>query len=219
MYRDDQEALTYRVDSLSREADRLRAENEAIRAAVHHQPQGMDHYAMMGGAFYQVDARALPLPARARLAQHQLTRFPVWAVAVLNVVTLGLFPLIHFGLMHDRLPRATHNDPSAGKAIGFQFIPYFNLYWVFFSALRLADRLSLQFRLRGLPDRAPRGLLLAACIFTVIPYVNILIGIPIMWTITVCFLQSSVNKIAALPPDSWDATPPAQAPIYGPYPR
>lgn len=207
MYRDDREALTHRVESLSREADSLRAENQAIRAAVQGQPPQMDQLAMMGGAFYQVDVRALPLAARARLAGHQLTRFPVWAVGVLNIVTLGLFPLIHFGLMHDKMPRAAHNDPSAGKAIGFQFIPYFNLYWVFFSAIRLADRLSLQLRLRGLPDRAPRGLLIAACIFTVIPYLNVLIGIPIMWTIAVCYLQATVNKIAALPPDSWDATP------------
>lgn len=214
MYRDDNEAMAHRVDALSREAESLRAENQAMRAAVGGQAPAaarMDHLAMMGGAVYTVDVRSLPLQARARLAAHNLSRFPVWAIALLNVVTFGLFPMIHFGLVHGRLPPAAHNDPSAGKAIGFQFIPYFNLYWVFFSAMRLADRLNLQLRLRGLEPRAPKGLLIAACIFTVLPYINIAIGIPIIWTIAVCYLQSTVNQIAALPHDSWDATPPADA--------
>lgn len=147
-----------------------------------------------------LDVRMLPSTEIARLAQHSVQSFPVWAVALLNIVTLGIFPLIHFGLLHDRLPQAAHNDPTAGKAIGFQFIPYFNLYWVFFSALRLCDRLTLQAHLRGIHDRTPRGFILACCIFTVIPYVNFVIGIPIMWTIGVCLLQSKVNRIAALPP-------------------
>jgi hypothetical protein len=102
--------------------------------------------------------------------------------------------------MHDKLPRAAANDPSAGKAIGFQFIPYFNLYWVFFSSLRLCDRLTLQLKLRGLQDRAPRGLLLATCIVSVIPYIGWFIAGPIMWTIAVCLLQSTLN------PADWDAT-------------
>ena len=56
-----------------------------------------------------------------------------------------------------------------------------------------------------MPDRAPRGMMLTACIFGVIPYVNFLIGLPIMWTIAVCMLQSSVNRVARLGPTSWDA--------------
>jgi len=207
MYRDDREALQYKADSATREADRLRQENEAMRLAVSRQPSAGSALTLPPNHVYSMlDLRMLPMEERARLAMHTVQPFPVWLVGILNLLTLGLFPLIHFGLLHDKLPRAAHNDPSAGKAIGFQFIPYFNLYWVFFSALRLADRLTLQFRLRGLPYRAPRGMLLTACIFGVIPYVNLLIGLPIMWTIAVCMLQSSVNKVAALSPTSWDAS-------------
>jgi hypothetical protein len=108
-------------------------------------------------------------------------------------------------MQHDRMPRAAHNDPSAAKAIGFQFIPYYNLYWTFFNALRLCDRLTLQLKLRGLRERAPRGMVLAACILTVIPYVN-MIAIPILWTIAACMLQSTVNRVASLSPMAWDAT-------------
>jgi hypothetical protein len=210
MYRDDSEALHARADAATAEVDRLRRENEAMRIAVANQGHPViSTLAMQPAQVYGwLDPAQLPLVERSRLANHQLRQFPVWATGILNFITFGLFGLIHFGLMHDRLPRAAHNDPSAGKAIGFQFIPYFNLYWVFFNSLRFCDRLTMQYRVRGIRRSAPRGLATAASIFTVIPYLNILIGIPIMWTITTCMLQHSVNEIAALPPTSWDATSP-----------
>lgn len=217
MYRDDQEALLQRAESATRDVERLRRENEEVRTAMARAGQmqgGMSLALPPNGTYSLIDVQSLPLEERARLAAHRVKKFPVWAVGVLNVVTFGLFPLIHFGMLHDRLPRAAHNDPTAGKAIGFQFIPYFNLYWVFFSARRLADRLTLQFRLRALPDSAPKGLLTAAAVMTVIPYVN-LIGIPIMWTIAACVLQSKVNRVAELGPTTWDAT--LSANPYAPY--
>lgn len=203
MYRDDREALQHRVDSMSREAEGLRRENEAMRLAVSNkQPQ---HLALPNSAIYKSDVRLQPLPERARLARHSIQKFPIWAVGVLNVVTFGLFPLIHFGLLHNRLPKAAQNDPSSGKAIGYQFIPYFGFYWIFFSSLRLADRLNLQLRLRNRSERAPKGLLIAACVASVIPYFG-LIAIPTLWTVAVCLLQSTVNKVAELAPGDWDAT-------------
>lgn len=211
MYRDDQEALQQRLEGTTREAERLRRENESMRAAVGRMQVAAagpgSALALPPTAIYRlVDLRALPLEERARLAAHSIKPFPVWLVGILNVLTFGLFPVIHFGLLHDRLPRASHNDPSAGRAIGFQFIPYYNLYWIFFSALRLCDRLSLQLTLRGRTDRAPRGVVLAACIFSVIPYLNVILGIPILWTIAACLLQSTVNEVARLSPADWDAT-------------
>lgn len=209
-----------RLEGVEREAERLRQENDAMRAAVGgmHSPPGIGTtFALPPGAVYRlVDVQTLPLEERARLAAHMVRPFPVWAVAVLTFFTAGLFPLIHFGLQHDRLPRATENDPSSGKAIGFTFIPYYNLYWIFFNALRLCDRLNLQLKLRGRHERAPRGLVLAACIVSVIPYVNLIVG-PILWTIVVCFLQTTVNQVAALSPQDWDATVP-HAPA-GAYPQ
>jgi hypothetical protein len=206
MYRDDQEALHNRLDDATREAEQLRKENALMRETVGRLgAPGQLRIALPLNTIYTMDIRVLPLEERARLADHQIKRFPVWLVGVLNVLTFGLFPVIHFGRLHDRLPRAASNDPSSSKAIGFQFIPYYNLYWTFFSALRLCDRLSLQLKLRGLPKRAPRGLVLTACIFSMIPYLN-LITLPILWTIAVCRLQSTVNQIAELRPADWDAT-------------
>ena len=210
MYRDDQEAAHARADAATAEVERLRRENEAMRLAVASQGHPtITTLAMHPSQVYGLmNAAQLPLAERARIANHSLRPFPVWATGILNFITFGLFGLIHFGLMHDRLPQTASNDPSSGKAIGFQFIPYFNLYWVFFNGLRFCDRLTMQFRVRGIRRSAPRGLVLGAAICTVIPYINILIGIPILWTIATCMLQHSVNQIAALPPTSWDATSP-----------
>ncbi len=205
-YRDDREALQHRADAVAREAEQLRAENAAIREMVGKEQGFLLPTSLPPGAVYRMDIRALPLAERARLAAHTVRPFPVWAAGLLNIVTLGLFSLIHFGLQHDRLPRAAHNDPSAGKAIGFQFIPYYNLYWIFFNSMRLCDRLTLQLRLRGRTDKAPRGLMIAACIVTVIPYLGLL-ALPILWTVVACMLQATVNKVAALSPTEWDATP------------
>jgi hypothetical protein len=220
MYRDDRDAMQYRLEDTTREADRLRNENENMRAMVgRSQVDHMSTLMLPPHVVYRLtDVRTFPLEERARLATHSLQSFPVWAAVVLNIVTFGLFGLIHFGLMHDKLPQASNNDPSSGKAIGFQFIPYYNLYWIFFSSLRLCDRLTLQLKLRGREQSAPRGFVLASCILSVIPYVNLLIAFPIMWTIAVGMLQSTVNKVAQLAPNDWDATV-GQLPAGPQYPQ
>jgi hypothetical protein len=217
MYRDDQNAMIQKADSLSREADVLRAENAAMRDQLLAVQRG----AMAPPAFnlYQADVSYLSAGDRVALSHHGLTQFPAWAVALLNVFTLGLFPLIHFGMLHDRMPQAAPNDPSSGKAIGFSFIPYFNFYWVFFNSMRLCDRLNLQLRLRGQAPTAPKGLMIACSVFTVIPYLNLLIGLPIMWTIGAALLQSSVNQVAALGPLPADGIPRAADPYAQPPPE
>lgn len=197
-YRDDSDAIRERVQVLDRETEILRRQNEAIRQHNLMLQRGAVHG--RSSDVYRVPTEMLAPAERAVLAHHQIRApFPVWATAILTVISFGLFPLIHFGIMHDRLPRAAHDDPSAGKAIGFSFIPYYNLYWMFFNSLRLTDRINLQFRLRGLPNAIPRGLVMASCIVSVIPYLN-LVSIPILWTISVAFMQSAANRLAGMEP-------------------
>ncbi len=196
MYRDDSDAIRERVHVLDREAELLRRQNEAIRQ---HNLMLQRSYGR-GGDVYRVPAELLAPAERAVLAHHQIrSTFPAWATGILNLISFGLFGLIHFGMMQDRLPRAAHDDPSAGKSIGFAFIPYYNLYWMFFSSLRFTDRMNLQFRLRGLPDGIPRGLVMASCICSMIPYVNI-VTMPILWTVTVVLMQMAANRLARMEP-------------------
>lgn len=216
MYRDDQEAALQRAETATRENDQLKRENEAMRQALVQQPSAPPTYAMMQptAIYPHLDPRFLPLPERARLAQHTLRPFSPVAAVILNFITFGLFGFFYYSAKHDRMPVAATNDPSAGKAIGFQFIPYFNLYWMFFNNRRLCDRLDLQLRLRGLPNAAPKGLATAACILTLIPYIGWAIAWLFLWPIVTARLQSTINRVAALPPTQFDATL-LPAPAYG----
>jgi hypothetical protein len=211
MFRDDKNAMVHQVDALSREAERLRHDNQAMRDELLAVRRGQSQAWLN---IYEVPTERITPGQRAALSHHQVTAFPAWATAVLTFVTFGLFPLIHFGLYHDKLPRAAENDPNAGSSIGFSFIPGFQLYWVFFNSMRLADRLNLQLRLRGeAPSGAAKGLSLAASVVSVIPYINILLALP-MWTIANVFLQMAANRVAALAPMEQPGTPPPSLPDY-----
>ncbi|APR77877.1 Hypothetical protein A7982_03224 [Minicystis rosea] len=194
MFRSDRDALAGQVDDLRAENERLRSQNEAMR---------VDLLAHRAGAppptptdVYNTDVARLSPGERAALAAHSLEAFPVWATVVLHVFTLGFASLVRFNLLHDRLPRAQHNDPTAAKGIGFNFIPYFNFYWVVFNTIRIADRINLQYRLRGRPNAVPRGFAVATGIFSAIPYVNLLAG-SVMWLVMAIYLQRAVNQLAA----------------------
>ncbi len=146
---------------------------------------------------------ALSPQDKAYLGQHRLESFPAPLAVLLHLLTFGIFSLIHFGLQHDKMPQAKQDDPSSAKAIGFNFIPYFNLYWFIFQPMRLTDRLNLQDRIRDRPDGTSRGLMLTLSILGMIPYINFLIGIP-LYSIGVYKLQKQINRLAeerkALPP-------------------
>lgn len=199
MFRSDRDALAEEVEYLRREKARLDAENAAMRSDL--LAQRREALPIPGGSVYKRSVESLTAGERAALARHELKSFPVWGALLAHFATFGLFSLIHFGLLHDRLPQAERDDPSAGKAIGFSFLPYFNLYWVVFNTLRLTDRVNLQYRLRGLPGGVPRGLMLASAVVGVIPYVNLLFGIFIFWPIAIVYLQRAVNRLAALSED------------------
>jgi hypothetical protein len=203
MFRDDREALAEKVEDLRSEQERLRAENEAMRADLLVRRQAAP---IPRRNTYTQDVAHMSPGERAALTHHDVSAFPVWAALLLHFITFGLFPFIHLSLLHDKLPRAENDDPSGAKAIGFSFIPYFNLYWIVFNTLRLADRLNLQLRLRGQPDAIPRGFIIAAAVIGVIPYVNILFGYTIFWPIAVYYLQRGANALAALPREGGVAT-------------
>lgn len=126
-----------------------------------------------------------------QLKQNQLSSFnPVLAV-ILSIFTIGIFAAIYYGLKHGKLPRVKDNDPSAGKAIGFMFIPYFNIYWAFVVWPRLVDRINLQFRLRGRQSPLSRGF----CIATV---ALMFIGIGYLLALVLIYQsQKAINELAA----------------------
>jgi hypothetical protein len=126
---------------------------------------------------------------------HTLTSFSVPALILLHFVTGGIASLIVHHGKHGNLPKIRHDDPSAGAGIGLMFVPIFNLYWRFFSYIRLCDRLNEQRLAVGLPPTAPRGMAIAYSIIAIIPYVNIFIGLGIVGPIFSGMLQSCTNEL------------------------
>jgi hypothetical protein len=129
-------------------------------------------------------------------AVHTLPAFPVIGLLALHFLTCGIFGVVWLNVMHGKMPRVREDDPSAGKAVGFCFIPFFSLYWIFVTFRRLCLRVDEQRELYGLPPSNLTGLATTTCIFMVIPYVNILIGLPIVFPIFAALMQASVNELA-----------------------
>jgi hypothetical protein len=123
-----------------------------------------------------------------------ISTFSVAAVVIFHFLTLGIFTTIYMGLKHSRLPLIKPNDFSAGKAIGFLFIPFFNIYWFFVFWLRLVDRINFQYRLRNQPDPISKGLMITTLIISLIPYLG-LIGSLILLPICAGMIQSACNKL------------------------
>ncbi len=132
---------------------------------------------------------------RSDFARHRLTWvLSIDALIFLHIATLGLFTLIYFGLMHSRLPMVKYDDFAAKRAIGFSFIPFFNLYWAFRFWLRLADRVGLQTRLRGFQQAIPESLMRATVIVSLIPVAGF--ASLIMYPVCIGLVQKSCNELA-----------------------
>jgi hypothetical protein len=85
---------------------------------------------------------------------------------------------------------------SPGKAIGFLFIPLFNLFWIFMANIGLCDAVNRTLAACGGPPRAPRGVAIAACVTQVIPYCNFLVA-PILWAIYMFQMDAARSEMIA----------------------
>ena len=93
-----------------------------------------------------------------------------WLFSALSVV-MGC--VLHYKLWATIQDGNVRTTP--GKAVGFLFIPFFNLYWIFQSFWGWAVDFNSYTSERNIhAKRAPAGLVLAVCIIAVIPYANIL---------------------------------------------
>ncbi len=111
------------------------------------------------------------------------------AIAVLGLLAAFfgrlVFALIWLFVAWDAVPvdyRVTSSGRrvSPGEAVGFMFIPFFNLYWMFVASGGLADALDYMSRSSGSHRQAGKGTSLAACICQFIPYLNFLVA-PFVW--------------------------------------
>lgn len=87
---------------------------------------------------------------------------------VCSVISLIL--LYHFWVAVQ--PYGARTTP--GKAIGFCFIPFFNLYWIFVCYCSLAQDMNRFLAEGGEETRASEGLALVYCIILVIPFLPLI---------------------------------------------
>ncbi len=135
-----------------------------------------------------------PQEKKFALMHKEFFKFPVWAAIILDIITFRLFSLIFYGIQHGYFPRLKLNDPGTGKAIGFMFIPFFNVYWIFFFWLRLADRINFQLKLRNKEPAVSKVLIAIALACNFVPllsYISWLVLMPIV----VGFTQYGINQL------------------------
>lgn len=92
---------------------------------------------------------------------------------------------------------------SGGKAVGFIFIPFYNLYWIFVAFVGLTEDINRYMNQREIHGpRCSPGLAITSCIFlllTIIPYLGlvfIILGGP-FWLLTLNGVRRSSMTIAA----------------------
>jgi hypothetical protein len=143
-------------------------------------------YASMRGAALDY---ATPAVAGARLPYRSVAM-----VVVLHLATCSLSSVFWFNRLHGLLPRTQSDDPSPMTAMLLLFVPVVNFYWVFFTWLRLCDRIAEQRQLHGLPPSDIKVLCLVGCILMFVPYLNILSIFLYQPALFAC-LQAEVNEL------------------------
>ncbi|MCE5326543.1 MAG: GYF domain-containing protein [Planctomycetaceae bacterium] len=128
-------------------------------------------------------------------APYLLDEFSIGVFVLLHFLTGGVFNVIWLNLMHGRMPPRRVDDPSAGKAIGFLFIPFFNLYWMLFTYRRLCLRLNEVRVEMGLPGDIPQALPTAMCVLT---YCTLATMVMCSCFIYVAILPALANAVVTL---------------------
>ncbi|HUS45260.1 MAG TPA: hypothetical protein VM219_04420 [Phycisphaerae bacterium] len=132
---------------------------------------------------------------------NRLGQFPLVFAVGLHYITLGLFTWIWLNLMHGSMPKLRRDDPSGLRAILFHFIPFFNLYWLFFSQIRLCDRINEQRVMREMPKKRLKGMAIAVNVAVLSsvawPEVRVFVFAIIM-PIYLCLVQRAVNDLAII---------------------
>ncbi len=113
-----------------------------------------------------------------------------WICLAGSLVTFGLSAIASMVLFyiilyrHWQLIQDGYARTSPGKAVGFLFIPFFNLYWIFEAFPGLIRDTNVYIQRYGLPVKMQdAGLATAFCILTLlclIPYLNLATGVAVL---------------------------------------
>ena len=100
-------------------------------------------------------------------------------VGIIGLIASAVYQFMLIYKLWSLIPRE-RAETTPGKAIGFLFIPFFNLYWIFVAIHGLAKGLNNELRSVAPGKQVSEGLSLTFCILSIvniIPYVNLITGI------------------------------------------
>ena len=99
-------------------------------------------------------------------------------VGIIGLIASAVYQFMLIYKLWSLIPRE-RAETTPGKAIGFLFIPFFNLYWIFVAIHGLAKGLNNELRSVAPGKQVSEGLSLTFCILSIvniIPYVNLITG-------------------------------------------
>lgn len=132
----------------------------------------------------------------------------MWVLALLAVLAGSLYSIIVYYVLLYKAWSSIQDGQARttpAQAVGFMFIPFFNLYWMFQAVWGFAvDYNKYVQRHRLSLSQLPDGLFLAANILPfgmIIPFVNIAVGLALygVQLAVVARICDGVNALAAVP--------------------
>jgi hypothetical protein len=106
--------------------------------------------------------------------------------------------MVWINLYHGKLPQTRSDDPSGGKAVGYMFIPFYSYYWLFFTHMRLQERVDEALVAQGLAPTEMRDLVIAVCAGSAIPYFGLFAWFTV-YPVMAGMLQARINELAVTP--------------------
>ena len=133
---------------------------------------------------------------------------PVWNIPLFLFLTLNIYNIFWLA----RIVRELHDrdaiDITPGKAVGFCFIPFYNLVWFFIlwgkigGALRkIHDKNNLPLPATGVVWLWPIGLILALILNLAVPFAGTFLAM-ICLSIVLCTIQAAMNRVALATEDT-----------------
>lgn len=119
--------------------------------------------------------------------------FPVIALLLLHYLTLGIFSFFWITGLHGKLPREKSDDPSGFKAVALCFIPFLQIYWLYFVYARLTHRVNSLSRQHRLPPLIAEPLSYVMATLWTIPILMAMAGTAIL--IIVFFSPTSKGEL------------------------